>query len=193
MPWVWINDYTGGPTASCVPPTITYPIYTSTSSTTIPYGYCVSQMIWVSPPMGIQPVSPLQRVREVFDRVDARRQEQAALHRERDRRDEIRNARDKAQELLLRNLTEEQRESFVAAGFFMVIGQRTKKRYRIDRNNYAGNIQELGQNNDAVARLCCHLACDLPLADHLLAQKLSLEADEDAFLRLANRNQIVRA
>ena len=193
MPWIWIDDYAGSNITPCTPTASTgsYHNFTTTISTiatlsiTSPlYINLISQTL-VIPQMGIQPAP--DRAQAMF-----RGQEQVAARRETAMRAEIRNAHDKAQELLLHHLTEEQRESFLVAGFFMVVGQRTKKRYRISRNSFSGNIQELGQNNDTVARLCCHLGCNFPLADHLLAQKLSLEADEDAFLRLANRNEIVR-
>lgn len=95
-------------------------------------------------------------------------------------------ARSRANELLIAHLTPEQRESFETLKWFVVEGGRTKRKYRIHGNGgMAGNIEVIGENH----RLCAH--CDLhaiPLGDQLLAQKVTLELDEDHFLRTANRH-----
>lgn len=97
------------------------------------------------------------------------------------------DAQERAQELLLAHLTPEQRSTFKKNGWFVVVGGRSGKRYRIAANdNLAANIYVL--DGEAVShRLCAH--CDLktvPLADHLLAQKITLETAEDEFLSRAN-------
>jgi hypothetical protein len=96
----------------------------------------------------------------------------------------------KARELLLEQLTPEQRASFEQHDWFLVRGQ-SGRRYRIrDDGHVVANIDVLAPDQQVLHRLCGHLADPVvPLADHLLAQKLMLEADEEAFLRLANQHR----
>lgn len=93
----------------------------------------------------------------------------------------------KAEELLLSHLTAEQRETFVKGRWFVVKGK--THQYRINGKTYAGNIEIL-EGDKVVARLCCHCRPDIPLHDHLLAQKIMLESAEDDFIKLANRRSV---
>jgi hypothetical protein len=98
----------------------------------------------------------------------------------------------KARELLLEQLTPEQRASFEQHDWFLVRGQ-SGRHYRIrDDGHVVANIEvverDLLGHDRVLHRLCGHIGEHVPQADHLLAQKLMLEADEDAFLRLANRH-----
>lgn len=93
----------------------------------------------------------------------------------------------RSRELLLSHLTPAQRETFERNNWFVVEGGATKTRYRIQTRGHTGNIEILHQD-DVVARLCGHLRDNLPLYDHHVAQKISLEYDEVAFLRLCNRS-----
>lgn len=97
-------------------------------------------------------------------------------------------AHDRANELLLSNLTPAQRETIKQHGWFIVEGGKTKKPYRIYTGTIAGNIVEM-EGERPRARICCHIPSNLnlPRPDNTLAQKLMLEANEDEFLRLANR------
>lgn len=95
-------------------------------------------------------------------------------------------ALNRSRELLLSHLTREQKKTFEKKKFFLVIGGKTRKTYRINTGNYARNIEEM-DGDRPVYRLCGHLRYDLPLHDHHVAQKISLEHDEEAFLRLCNR------
>lgn len=100
-------------------------------------------------------------------------------------------ARDRALNLLLSHLTPEQRATFEAKKWFIVEGGRSKRQYRIHANdNVAANIEVLDlDGRRTLSRLCGH--CNItkvPLGDHVLAQKIMLESDEDAFLRIANRH-----
>jgi hypothetical protein len=115
----------------------------------------------------------VEHARETVQRVHAVKDANAVKHR--------------ARRLLLSHLTQDQRRTFVENGWFIVEGGKSKQRYRIRDKNYAGNIDVL--DGDRVAhRLCCHASADLPVADHLLAQKIMLEIAEDDFLRMANRH-----
>lgn len=91
---------------------------------------------------------------------------------------------DRARELLLSHLTEEQRATFIENKWFVVIGGRSRMRYRIETGHLVANVRRLDDN----ARLCAHCDHSLPMDDHLIAQKLMLEYDEDAFLAIANRH-----
>lgn len=101
-------------------------------------------------------------------------------------------AKIRAEEILLENLTPEQRQTFEENDWFVVEGGKSGKRYRIEKiGSLAANIAVLRADNDNRVdhRLCGH--CDLhevPLGDHLLAQKIMLEHAEDEFIRLANRH-----
>lgn len=92
----------------------------------------------------------------------------------------------RSRELLLSHLSKEQAKTFEKKKFFVVIGGKTKKTYRINTASYTRNIEEM-DGERPVYRLCGHLRYDLPLHDHHVAQKISLEYDEEAFLRLCNR------
>lgn len=93
-----------------------------------------------------------------------------------------------ARDLLLRCLSSEQRASLERDKWFVVEG-RSGRRYRVrDLGHTVANIDVL-EGERVTHRLCGHLQDGaIPLADHLLAQKLMLEGDEDSFLRLANRH-----
>lgn len=99
-------------------------------------------------------------------------------------------AKDRARNLLLDNLTTEQRETFEKNGWFVVEGGKSKKRYRIGGKDghVAANIEVLS-GDEVSHRLCghCHVA-KAPLGDQLLAQKLMLEHAEDDFIQIANRH-----
>lgn len=94
-------------------------------------------------------------------------------------------ALDRSRELLLSHLTPEQRKTFEKNQWFVVEGGKTKVKYRINTNTYAGNIHVLAAGR-VTHRLCVHCE-DVPLHDHHLAQKLWLEHDEERILKIANR------
>jgi len=91
-----------------------------------------------------------------------------------------------ASELLLRHLTPEQKETFAKNNWFIVEGGKTKKKYRIHGDSVAGNVRSLHQDK-VDASFCCHCDYSIPKDDQLLAQKLTIEYDEERFLKLANR------
>jgi hypothetical protein len=93
-------------------------------------------------------------------------------------------ADERAKTLLFSQLTEEQRKSFVENGWFLVLSKRSGRQYRVNVSHLVANVTRL----DDGARLCAHCDPSLPRSDHLLAQKLMLEYDEEAFLRVANRH-----
>lgn len=97
----------------------------------------------------------------------------------------------RARDLLLQNLSEEQRRTFIANKWFVVKGGRSGLSYRIrDKGDLVANVEALDSRGNVVARLCAHGRSDLhlPIADHFLTQKIMLECAEDDFLRVANRH-----
>lgn len=99
-------------------------------------------------------------------------------------------ARKRAREHLLSHLTPEQRQTFEAHGWFVVEGGRSGTRYRVNGNTLVGNV-EVFDRDRVTHRLCAHGdRHDIPMDDHILAQKFWLEAAEDDFLRVANRHAV---
>ena len=97
----------------------------------------------------------------------------------------------KAMELLVRHLTEEQRLEVAARKcFHMRAGD--GRTYRIE-NGSAHNVVLVDEAGDAM-RYCVVFGRHdrLPNADLMLAQKLFLEADPEAFLKMARRQDLRR-
>lgn len=114
-------------------------------------------------------------------------EERAQRHREEQERRE--QARAVARELLLEHLSPAQRETFIANGWFIVEGGRSKTQYRIRAaESMNANVDVLHEGRTR-HRLCAHVPLGtVPLGDQLLAQKIMLELAEDDFLRKANRH-----
>lgn len=135
-------------------------------------------------------------IRQREQEIAARRTTEEELRRiEQEARAQRQASIERATGLLLEHLTPQQRETYYKNGWFMVEGGQSKTRYRINAKSSAGNIEvlESRRNVDEVtSRLCCHIPYkkELPLHDHLLAQKIMLELAEDDFLRTANRTVI---
>lgn len=89
-----------------------------------------------------------------------------------------------ARQLLMRNLSRQQRRQYRANKRFDVIGGTTGRRYRI-REGHVGNI-DVYEGERIIHRLCCHIPTDCPTEDIMLAQALHLAANEDEFVRTAN-------
>jgi len=95
----------------------------------------------------------------------------------------------RAEKLLIEHLTQAQRECLRANGHFFV--EVSGRRYRIDRAGKSGNVRLVDEAGKIKKKYCIHdrwIDADsvLPVSDNLLAQKLLLETDEAAFLRIAN-------
>lgn len=94
----------------------------------------------------------------------------------------------RADKLLIENLTLQQRLDFEKTKSFMVKAT-SGKRYRI-RCGRMGNVDMINAKGFIEHRLCAHPGVDVPNGDTMLAQKLMLEVDERAFLRIANRHAV---
>jgi hypothetical protein len=111
---------------------------------------------------------------------DGTRAEYAAQQREREAR------RGKARELLAHFLTPTQRRSYTRYDSFRVRGS-CGTLYRINTDDYVGNVEWLDSRGHSRGELCAHSASDarLPVADHHLAQMLELVTDELRWLDIA--------
>lgn len=131
---------------------------------------------------------------EELRRQMARQQEQneiafATLRKQRE------SAEARARELLERCLSLEEKARLRQHGHIVVCG--AKNRYRI-RQGRVGNVDVVGKNGIITGRLCAHPSAPTPDFDTMLAQKLMIETDEAAFLRIANphafnRDQVLEA
>lgn len=89
----------------------------------------------------------------------------------------------KAETLLLKHLTRQQRLTWLNAKYFDVdVGER---RYRI-RKGWSGNVEWISKEGKKIASYCCHPDTTVPLADCALSQMMMLLYDESGFLKLAN-------
>jgi hypothetical protein len=125
-------------------------------------------------------------------REQERAQEEARrlqLARERVAKREAANSR--AESLLKAFLDRNQQQAFEQHRYFEVLSGDGKRRYRLTEG-WAGNVQVFDDNDRHVETLCIHPRVHAPMGDHLLAQKLMLETDEEQFRRTANITQILR-
>lgn len=91
----------------------------------------------------------------------------------------------RARRLLVDHLNKEQRAQFKKDESFIVVGGQSGKKYRVNKGRTA-NIQELGQDDRVVRRLCAHPGIQCPDFDTMLTQKIMLEHMEADFVRTAN-------
>jgi hypothetical protein len=92
----------------------------------------------------------------------------------------------RGQKLLREWLSQEQRQEYDAVGCFKVIGSHTGRRYRIVPG-FSHNVKELDASGEIVASLCFAPQGNLVPGDIMLAQKIALETNERAALKVANR------
>lgn len=95
-------------------------------------------------------------------------------------------AAERAETILREHLTPAQRRSLDERGWFRVESEQGNL-YRIERG-MSGNVKAIDRRGRATARFCIHPTDGSPSPDVMLAQKLLLETDEAAFLRIANRS-----
>lgn len=117
-------------------------------------------------------------------RVEAERQAQEWRAQEEQRRLDQQLAAEKARVLLEENLSDEQRAQLHDNNWFEVVTPKGTYRIRFGR---AGNVDRY-RDGRHVDRYCIHPEENVPNEDVMLAQKLLLETDEEAFLRIANRS-----
>lgn len=121
-------------------------------------------------------------------KTDAEVQAELLREQERRRQEEERVAKHtavkrRAEALLLSNLNAQQRDDLKNRGCFYLHTQSGKK-YRIDRSTH-GNVKLIDETGKILKGYCAQ-PNGVPTDDAILAQKLMLETDEPAFLRVAN-------
>ena len=102
--------------------------------------------------------------------------------------EELNVAKAKAEKLLRENLSPAQLSELVKDNQFTLRTHQpdgSQRIYRIARGR-SRNIHEVNEAGVRLRTLCAHPAEAVPDADTMLAQKLWLEADEEAFRRIAN-------
>lgn len=123
-------------------------------------------------------------------RMEADRKEREEKERVRQKEEEKKRkaASKRARELLLANLSKEQREQFSKDKTFKVIGG-DGAFFEIGLGR-SGNVREVDKDGKGIARFCIHPAEMVPDEDTMLAQKLLLETDPASFRKIANRTPI---
>jgi hypothetical protein len=127
---------------------------------------------------------PIAYTPEQIAAQEAAQAETRRLREEQERRKAA--ATKKARALLRATLTPAQRRELDRLNRFHVIVE--GRTYRINRG-VSGNIELLEERGDELfvkESFCIHSDHELPVEDHMLAQKLLLETDEVAFRRIAN-------
>ena len=182
----WTDTSSGTSTTSAI--WATWVDSTSTSATT--------ETIWVQWSSGTSGNGSVTYADDSYSAPpETEEQQQARLERQRQRQEELEVARlqreaaaRKAKELLREILDAKQREQFDKTEWFFVIGQ-SGKRYRV-RHGWAGNIDEVTEDDMVVASYCIHPQSRVPIEDSMLVQKLMLETDEDRFVKIANKTTL---
>ena len=123
--------------------------------------------------------------------LKARREREATAVRKRKQLEAAREvAQERAKVLLEECLSPAQKRAYRRWGTIPVVAA-SGKRYRIEKGSM-GNVVEI-KDRKVVARFCCHPTMQggvVPYHDAMLAQKLMLEVDEEAFLKLANKTTL---
>ena len=137
--------------------------------------------------------------REVRQAAETEKRLAAQRKKDAERRRFQEEGKERARRLLASMLTPEQREEFEAENRFhlkVIDGKSGEERvYRIDQG-YQGNVKLLGPDGRPIKSYCIHSATTddegnrLPNEDHMLAQKLLLQTDEERFLQVANMTPV---
>jgi hypothetical protein len=117
--------------------------------------------------------------------IAARKKRQAEAAREAERlREERKIAVRCADDLLMSQLTPEQRDQYRKDKKFIVNVR--GRRYEFNCNRQHQNITELAANGNRIREYCVYQTGRCPMPDNHLAQKLLLECDPEQFERKAN-------
>ena len=135
-------------------------------------------------------VAPARRQAATTEQQERWRQDQERATRiEQDRRRAEDEAKAKAEVLLLRHLSDQQKADLKTKGFFLV--EVAGETYKIMRG-FAGNVKMLDKATGKDAKsFCIHPSERVPDADAMLAQKLLLETDTERFHKIANVTELM--
>jgi len=176
MPYyITTANATNTTTATTTSPTVWTSWISSTTATTT--------SIWTTWVDNIEeftvPTTGVWRSQEDAERLQREAERLQRLHR-------AAAADARADELLISLLNAEQREQYKTEKYFTVCA-RSGKLYRL-RRAILGSIDVLDDAGKVKHRYCAHLRNDVPVPDHLIAQKFMIEHHEQEFLRIANRS-----
>ena len=137
--------------------------------------------------------------REVKAIAEREKRAVAQRRKEAEKRLFTETSKERARHLLSSMLSPEQREEFQEDDCFhlrVIDGKSGEERvYRIDQG-FQGNVKLLGPDGRPVKSYCIHAKTTddegrrLPNEDHMLAQKLLLQTDEESFLKIANMSHV---
>lgn len=185
--WIWPGDgYTSAGVTNFSPVTIQ-------TGTTVQFASTVTWPAWngASSLYLRRELTPeeeeQQRERERLWAIEQERAREVAAERDRARH----QADERAHDLLLSVLNDEQRRTYRQHGWFCTNG-RSGKKYRIERG-WSHNVKELNEQDRPVRSLCAHPEIAVPHEDNMVAQKLMIEFEEEAFLRTANSYRLAAA
>ena len=137
--------------------------------------------------------------REVKAAAEREKRQRVQRQKEAERRRRQEESKIRARRLLCSMLSPEQREELEADNRFhlrVIDGKSGEERvYRIDQG-FQGNVKLLGPDGRPVKSYCIHAKTTddegnrLPNEDHMLAQKLLLQTDEERFIQVANMTPV---
>lgn len=171
----WNSDSWNSDSGTSCDTTSTWGVWSQWSNTTANTWY-----IW----QGAIPCQPIkERTKEERQRDEEERIRLEELAKEKESQGRI--AEEKALQLLLENLTENQAEIFKVTGAIPIESPSGRK-YKINKGA-SRNIEEIDEKGIRKAHLCFH-PCDyaIPVHDVMLAQKLMLEVCEEDARKIAN-------
>lgn len=210
--WYTWNDVTSGTGTSCYTDSDTFRIWTTrTTSSATTTGWTINGIteeantVWNYPTWQfgkhsqarwtptVHRAPPMASPEEIAARDAERELRRQRRLRQDSRRRRLREAAEhRAQALLQSMLSPEQRaELEEKKHFHLTVYDRdgSYRTYRIERG-YAGNVKLLDAAGRPIRRYCIHADSRLPYEDQMLAQKLLLESDEKAFLKIANMTRL---
>ncbi len=121
-------------------------------------------------------------IREERNRI-AQAEREAA---DKNRREEEAVAEQRAKDLLVATMNEEQKQSFQSERKFFLIGS-DGERYEVDCTKRQHNVFAVDAEGRRVREFCLVQTGGTPLSDNHLAQKLLLETDAERFRKVANQ------
>lgn len=190
--WVWCtwNDTTATTTTAVTEYYDIYKTWIDDTSTATTSGWyqLVPWNTWVNKHQNI--ITKGKTLEKQRRRIAAQQEEIRRANEERKLKEL--EAEKVAEELLLANLTEEQKEEYQRLKQFHVISAEGK-RFRIDAKRRQHNVFELNEQGIEVVEHCIYARNGVPLSDNALAQKLLLETDEAEFRKIANQTRLHRA
>lgn len=103
--------------------------------------------------------------------------------------EQVQTAKNKAEELLMSVLTDEQKGELTTKKYVTCKSRKSGNRYRIYRGTH-GNVRQIDHAGKEIAQLCIQ-PDNVPEGDSMLAQLLHIEHNEEEFRKTANITRLV--